>query len=289
MIRTYPTQHVYRIVSSRRATSRQQQFRDLLVKFSLLPSMLLPFALVLVALAGAHPQALAQSEASENGAKTALAEGEITFADRVREIIDGAIAERKMPGCVLAVGNSQGDLFVQSYGHKRLEPTTEPMAIDTVFDMASITKPVATATAIMKLIEEGRLRRNDTVASFFPSFASNEKKKITVEDLLLHTSGLIPDNALADYQNGVEKSWERICDLPLTAPIGTAFKYSDVNFIVLGKIVEKLSGQDLNSFSRKNIFPTSGPFSIGSSTDIFKQENPDFCSCGILFQLILAF
>ena len=258
MIRTYPTQHVYRIVSSRRATSHQQQFRDLLVKFSLLPSMLLPFTLVLVALAGAHPQALAQSEASENGSKTDLAEGEITFADRVREIIDGAIAERKMPGCVLAVGNSQGDLFVQSYGHKRVEPTTEPMAIDTVFDMASITKPVATATAIMKLIEEGRLRRNDTVASFFPSFASNEKKKITVEDLLLHTSGLIPDNAMSDYADGPEIAWQKICELKLSAPIGSAFKYSDVNFIVLGKIVEHLSGQTLDAYTRDAIFNPLG-------------------------------
>ncbi|MFN7625932.1 MAG: serine hydrolase domain-containing protein, partial [Pirellula sp.] len=108
-------------------------------------------------------------------------------------MIDGAIAERKMPGCVLAVGNRQGELFVESYGNKRIEPTEEPMTMDTVFDMASITKPVATATAIMKLLEEGRLRRNDTVVSFFPSFAVNDKQKITVQDLLLHTSGLIPD------------------------------------------------------------------------------------------------
>jgi uncharacterized protein YbbC (DUF1343 family) len=110
----------------------------------------------------------------------------------------------------------------------------------------------------MKLVEMGKLRINDKVVDILPEFNSKEKDKLTVLDLLVHRSGLIPDNALADYQNGVEKSWERICDLPLTAPIGTAFKYSDVNFIVLGKIVEKLSGQDLNAFSRKNIFEPIG-------------------------------
>ena len=99
-----------------------------------------------------------------------------------------------MPGCVLAVGNRNGDLFVQCYGNKRVEPTNELMNVDTVFDMASITKPVATATATMKLVEDGRLRLNDTVSSFFPLFAVHDKQNITIQDLLLHTSGLIPDN-----------------------------------------------------------------------------------------------
>jgi uncharacterized protein YbbC (DUF1343 family)/CubicO group peptidase (beta-lactamase class C family) len=182
-------------------------------------------------------------------------------------MIDGAIAERKMPGCVLAVGNRQGELFVESYGNKRIEPTEEPMTIDTVFDMASITKPVATATAIMKLLEEGRLRRNDTVVSFFPSFAVNDKQKITVQDLLLHTSGLIPDNAMSDYADGPEIAWQRICELKLSAPIGSAFKYSDVNFIVLGKIVEKVSGQSLDAYTRDAIFNPLGMKETGFNPD----------------------
>lgn len=222
----------------------------------LLPAMLLPFIVGCVALAGACPQVAAQTDASHTGPRMA-------FADQVRGIIASAIAERKMPGCVLAVGNSQGDLFVEAYGNKRMEPTEEPMTIDTVFDMASITKPVATATAIMKLLEQGRLRRNDTVSSFFPSFASNDKQKITIQDLLLHTSGLIPDNAMSDYADGPEIAWQRICDLKLSAPIGTAFKYSDVNFIVLGKIVEHVSGQTLDAFAREAIFTPLGMLETG--------------------------
>lgn len=221
-----------------------------------LPAMLLPFIVGCVALAGACPQVAAQTDASHTGPRMA-------FADQVRGIIASAIAERKMPGCVLAVGNSQGDLFVEAYGNKRMEPTEEPMTIDTVFDMASITKPVATATAIMKLLEQGRLRRNDTVSSFFPSFASNDKQKITIQDLLLHTSGLIPDNAMSDYADGPEIAWQRICDLKLSAPIGTAFKYSDVNFIVLGKIVEHVSGQTLDAFAREAIFTPLGMLETG--------------------------
>ena len=179
-------------------------------------------------------------------------------SETIQGLVETAILEEKMPGCVICVGRHDRILHLKAYGNRALKPKTEPMTVDTVFDMASITKPVATGSSIMKLVEMGKLRINDKVVDILPEFNSKEKDKLTVLDLLVHRSGLIPDNALADYQNGVEKSWERICDLPLTAPIGTAFKYSDVNFIVLGKIVEKLSGQDLNAFSRKNIFEPIG-------------------------------
>jgi uncharacterized protein YbbC (DUF1343 family) len=182
----------------------------------------------------------------------------LSCSETIQGLVETAIQEKKMPGCVICFGRHDRILHLSAYGNRALEPVTEPMTVDTVFDMASITKPVATGSSIMKLVEIGKLRINDKVVDILPEFSSKEKDKLTVLDLLVHRSGLIPDNALADYQNGVEKSWDRICDLPLTAPIGTAFKYSDVNFIVLGKIVEKLSGQDLNAFSRKNIFEPIG-------------------------------
>lgn len=163
-----------------------------------------------------------------------------------------------MPGCVIGVGDSSGIFFLRAYGNKRIEPSIEPMTTDTLFDMASITKPVATGSSVMKLIEQGKLRPQDKVIDFFPEFGVKEKNTITVLDLLVHRSGLIPDNALADYKNGPEIAWQKICDLPLTAPVGTAFKYSDVNFIVLGKIVEKLSGKSLDQFVRSEIFEPCG-------------------------------
>ncbi|AMV31128.1 Penicillin-binding protein 4* [Pirellula sp. SH-Sr6A] len=177
---------------------------------------------------------------------------------RVEELVAIAIADKKMPGCVIGVGDSKGLFFLHAYGNKRTEPTPEPMTVDTVFDMASITKPVATGSSIMKLIEQGKLRPQDKVVDFFPDFGVKDKDEITILDLLVHRSGLIPDNALADYKSGPEVAWQKICDLPLTAPVGTAFKYSDVNFIVLGKVVEKLSGKDLNQFVRSEVFEPCG-------------------------------
>ena len=168
-----------------------------------------------------------------------------------------------MPGCVVCVGREDEILLLKAYGNKRLEPSIEPMTIDTVFDMASITKPVATATSIMQLIEQGKLSLQDKVVSIFPAFGQNEKETITVQDLLLHRSGLIPDNAMSDYLDGPEKSWDRICELKLVAPVGTAFKYSDVNFIVLGKIVEKLSGKSLREYSQDAIFRPLGMSKTG--------------------------
>ncbi len=178
--------------------------------------------------------------------------------DPIDDLIGVGISEGKMPGCVVCFGRKDQILFLKAYGNKSLEPTIEPMTIETVFDMASITKPVATATSIMQLIERGKLSLSDKVATIFPAFAQNEKGNITVQDLLLHRSGLIPDNAMSDYMDGPAKAWDRICELKLVAPVGTAFKYSDVNFIALGKIVEQITGRDLREYSRDNIFEPLG-------------------------------
>jgi uncharacterized protein YbbC (DUF1343 family)/CubicO group peptidase (beta-lactamase class C family) len=179
------------------------------------------------------------------------------FDAEIRRMIESAIAESKMPGCVVGVGNRSGLIYQKAFGNRSLDPVS-PMTLDTVFDMASITKPVSTATSILQLIEKGELRLKDKVSSVFPDFDSNDKDPITVEHLLLHTSGLIPDNPMADYLQGPEQAWSKICQLNLTAPIGTAFKYSDVNFIVLGKLVEKISGMNLDAYTREHIFGPLG-------------------------------
>ncbi|MCY3005535.1 MAG: DUF1343 domain-containing protein [Planctomycetota bacterium] len=179
------------------------------------------------------------------------------FDAEIRRMIESAIAESKMPGCVVGVGNRSGLIYQKAFGNRSLDPVS-PMTLDTVFDMASITKPVSTATSILQLIEKGELRLKDKVSSVFPDFDSNDKDPITVEHLLLHTSGLIPDNPMADYLQGPEQAWSKICQLNLTAPVGTAFKYSDVNFIVLGKLVEKISGMNLDAYTREHIFAPLG-------------------------------
>ncbi|MDZ4852493.1 MAG: DUF1343 domain-containing protein [Pirellulaceae bacterium] len=176
----------------------------------------------------------------------------------IEKLINEAIDDKKLPGCVVCVGRLGKIAYLKSFGNKRLEPSIEPMTIDTVFDMASITKPVATATCVMRLVEIGKLGLTDKVSNYFPDFAKHGKENITLQDLLLHRSGLIPDNAMSDYADGPDRAWDKICDLKLTTPVGTAFKYSDVNFIVLGKVVEQVSGQKLNEFVDDAIFRPLG-------------------------------
>jgi uncharacterized protein YbbC (DUF1343 family)/CubicO group peptidase (beta-lactamase class C family) len=177
---------------------------------------------------------------------------------RIDAIVAEGLAAKRMPGCVICIGRRGQIVMLKAYGQKQLQPSELPMTTDTLFDMASITKPVATATSVMILVERGQLKLNQRVSSLLPEFAANGKEEITVFDLLTHQSGLLPDNKLADYADGPEKSLERICALDLQAPIGTKFIYSDVNYILLGELVRRVSGQSVHEFSRDNIFQPLG-------------------------------
>jgi uncharacterized protein YbbC (DUF1343 family)/CubicO group peptidase (beta-lactamase class C family) len=177
---------------------------------------------------------------------------------RIDEIVAQGIADKRMPGCVVCVGRRGKIVLLKAYGNKQLQPTEVPMTTDTLFDMASITKPVATATSIILLVERGQLKLAQRVADLFPEFAANDKGEVTIFDLLTHQSGLLPDNALADYENGREEALKKICELKLQAPLGTRFIYSDVNYILLGEIVRKVTGESVHEFSQENIFQPLG-------------------------------
>src|SRR5207249_3822072 len=156
--------------------------------------------------------------------------------------VEAALKRGDCPGAVVAVVHADEAVFRKAYGSRAVKPEKVPMTADTIFDMASLTKPVATATSVMILIEQGKLKPDDLVSKHWPAFAANGKDKVTVEQLLLHTSGLLADNPVADYADGRAKALERVAVLPLEAPAGTRFRYSDVNFIVLGELVERVSG-----------------------------------------------
>lgn len=178
-------------------------------------------------------------------------------ADKLAEIdglISTAISEKKMPGCVVLIGRSDGIALLKAYGDKRIEPKPEPMTDDTVFDLASLTKPIATATSIMKLVEEGKISLDDPVVKHLDGFGVEGKDAITIRDLMVHRSGLIPDNAIADYQDGPIKARERLLALKPIAPVGAKFMYSDVNFMILGGVIERVSGSPLNDFARTQLF-----------------------------------
>ena len=177
---------------------------------------------------------------------------------KMEPLIAAAIEQHQMPGCVLLIGRPAGIVWSAAYGNLRIEPEKETMREEIVFDLASLTKPIATGTSIMKLVEREQISVDDLVAKYIPEFAVEEKGPITIRDLLVHRSGLIPDNPLSDYLDGPAKSRERLFALKLSAPIGSSFKYSDVNFMILGEIVSRVSGERLNDFARKQVFEPLG-------------------------------
>lgn len=172
--------------------------------------------------------------------------------------VEGAISGGQIPGAVLVVGRFGTPVYAKAFGQKAVEPAAEPMTLDTIFDMASLTKPIATAASVMALIEDGKVRKSDPIVKFFPEMDNRGKGRITVEHLLRHRAGLIADNAMGDYKDGPEEAWKKIAELPLVAKPGSKFIYSDVGFIVLGKLVEKVSGKPLDVFAAERIFGPSG-------------------------------
>lgn len=173
-------------------------------------------------------------------------------------IVEKAVAEGNIPGAVLVVGHSGKVVHRRAFGSRSLEPVREAMTIDTIFDLASMTKCIATATSVMKLVEDGRLRLGDSVATYLPEFAQNGKKDITVRDLLTHYSGLAPDLDLKSQWSGREAAYFMAMRAKPANPPGSQFVYSDINFEVLGFLVEKITGQPLNEFADANIFAPLG-------------------------------
>jgi uncharacterized protein YbbC (DUF1343 family)/CubicO group peptidase (beta-lactamase class C family) len=172
----------------------------------------------------------------------------------VDSIIDKAIADGNIPGAVLVVGHNGAVIYRKAYGSRALEPKRETMTLDTVFDLASLTKVIATTTAVMQLFEQGSVRMNDPVAKYLPEFAQNGKEDITLRQLMTHYSGLAPDLDLTTPWEGKNTGYQlAFVEPPETTP-GSGFVYSDINFITLGAIVEKVSGESLDEYATKHIF-----------------------------------
>ncbi|MBX3268197.1 MAG: DUF1343 domain-containing protein [Acidobacteria bacterium] len=167
---------------------------------------------------------------------------------QIDAIVNGDIADKKMPGAVVIVGRKGKIVYRKAFGNRSLVPTVEPMTIDTIFDVASLTKPVATATSIMILVEQGKLRLNDTIGKFIPDIDDPEAKKVTILQLLTHTSGYRPDFDLGEKWTGREGMLAALKKEKLRNPPGTRFVYSDIGFIVLGEIVHRVSDLELFQF-----------------------------------------
>ena len=173
-------------------------------------------------------------------------------------IVNEAIAQRQIPGAVLIIGHDGQIVYRKAYGNRALEPRREAMTLDTVFDCSSLTKVVVTTTAIMQLWEQGKLRMGDPVAKYLPEFAQNGKQDITIRQLLVHYSGLAPDLDLTKPWEGKETAYRMAFEAPPEHAPGAAFVYSDINFVVLGALVERLSGESLDEYAAKHIFGPLG-------------------------------
>jgi CubicO group peptidase (beta-lactamase class C family) len=192
-----------------------------------------------------------------SGAADSFAQPANRFLE-IETLVERAILKGDLPGAVICFADRDQVRYLKAFGDRRVRPERQPMTTDTVFDLASITKPVATATSIALLSQRGQIDVSKPVSEYLPEFTGNDKETVTIEQCLLHTSGLIPDNSLADYQDGDHETWRRICGLKLRSEPGTTFSYSDVGFIVLGKLVHRVSGKPMDEFADEAIFMALG-------------------------------
>jgi SSS family transporter len=180
----------------------------------------------------------------------------------ISTLMNQAIATKRLPGGVVLINHDGKTVFEQAYGDREVEPVVEPMTEDTIFDMASLTKCLATATAVMQLYEEHKIAFDDPVIKYLPEFGVNGKQSVTIRELLTHYSGLPEDISLKDAWGlaapDKAEGVQRAMNATLDSVPGTHFKYSDINFITLGALVEKVSGQPLNVYAQEHIFTPLG-------------------------------
>ena len=178
--------------------------------------------------------------------------------DAIEPLVQEAIAGKKLPGAVVLIGRGDRVLYQKAIGSRALVPAVEAMSLDTVFDLASLTKVVATTTSAMLLIERGKLRLNDRVATFIPGFERYGKGNITIRHLMTHVSGLRPDVDLGEAWTGSDTAIGLAVEEVPTSPPGQRFVYSDINFFLLGDIVRRVSGMPLDRFATQEIFDPLG-------------------------------
>jgi uncharacterized protein YbbC (DUF1343 family)/CubicO group peptidase (beta-lactamase class C family) len=177
---------------------------------------------------------------------------------RIDDLVNEGMHDGKLHGAIVLVGQRGKTLYEKAFGYRAVEPNQEAMTLDTIFDAASLTKVVATTTSAMMLLEQGKLRLADRVATFIPGFERYGKQDITIRHLMTHMSGLRPDIDWSFEWEGYDKAIElAIEEVPVAAP-NQRFIYSDINYFLLGDIIAKVSGQSLKQLSEENIFKPLG-------------------------------
>jgi len=176
----------------------------------------------------------------------------------IAEIVAQAIRAAQFPGAVVLIGNQGKIVYRRAFGDRVLKPKKLPMTADTIFDIASLTKVIATTTAVMQLVEKGQVSLEDPVAKYWPEFETHGKEEIKVRHLLTHYSGLPPNLSLKPEWSGYEMALQKIAEERPISPPGTRFIYSDLNFVILGELIQRISGQMLDVYCSDHIFKPLG-------------------------------
>jgi serine-type D-Ala-D-Ala carboxypeptidase len=191
------------------------------------------------------------------GAASASTGASETFAN-IDVIVQAQIAASGIPGAVIEIGGADTALYRRAFGSRILGAAPVPMTVDTLFDVASLTKVVATTTAVMQLVEQGRLELQAPAARYWPEFGTAGKRTITVQDLLTHYSGLRAGLDLRRQWAGHETAMRLLVSDRALAPPRTRYVYSDANFAVLGELVQRVSGLPLDDYCDRHVFGPLG-------------------------------
>jgi CubicO group peptidase (beta-lactamase class C family) len=180
---------------------------------------------------------------------------------QIDSILNSQVANDNIPGAVILVKKGEAVVYEHAYGyaqkydynHNLLNPP-EKLTINHLFDIASLTKVVGTTTSIMLLADRGLLNVDDPVCKYVKAFDTPEKRTITIRHLLTHTAGLYEWYPMYYVASNKQESYKLIGELPLMFPVGEQRRYSDLGFVLLGEIIEIVSGMSLDQFMNKNIF-----------------------------------
>jgi uncharacterized protein YbbC (DUF1343 family)/CubicO group peptidase (beta-lactamase class C family) len=176
----------------------------------------------------------------------------------INEAANEAVASGEIPGAVVMVGRGDDILLHRAYGSRRLLPQPAPMTVDTIFDLASLTKPFGTTLAVMRLVERGAIKLDAPLGRYLKEFRDKQYDEITIKRLLTHSAGLAAYPPNGTVSAGFPKAASAIAKLPLDYPPGSAFQYSDTGFILLAEVVRRVSGAPLDRYLEKTLFKPLG-------------------------------
>ena len=177
---------------------------------------------------------------------------------QVDRLMISAVSDSIFPGAVLLFGVDDKILYNKSFGHYTYDKTSKPISVNSIFDLASVSKVVGTTSAAMILVDEGKLNLDERVIKYLPEFNNNGKEKITIRNLLVHNSGLAAFKKYYDEFSTPEEVVNDIMNLELTYEPGTKYVYSDLGMVTLQKVIERITGKSLDDFLEENLFQPLG-------------------------------